>query len=771
MNIVMKTLQTLVVLSTIFFCNAYAEKIEKLGLENGLSNKYILDITQDKNGIFWIATRFGLNRYDGNEFKKYFSSDVNGLNADEINAVFTDTINNKLWIATARKGVSVLDCETNTFKSYQFDPNNQRSIINDGITDITNDASGNIWVASYNNGIDLFDEENQEFIHYNTANVEGLPSNMVWNIVADDSDNIYIAHVDKGFSILSWKNRKATNYQHDPNNPKSLPNNHVKSIFIDSYKNIWVGTENGLALFNPIDESFTVFKNVHNNINSISDSFIASISETKDQKLIIGTALNGINFLDLKQDFNTNSPNQVKFSRIEAGSLDTQLSNAYVKTIYTDTYGNIWLGTFGGGLNFIPSKEKLFKSYIYNPLKEKNNTISHNAIKALTIDDDHKLWLASDGGAIDIISNHKRIKQLNSENSPFSSNNTYSIFKDSKGIIWIGFFDGNIYRYNPRSKSIQAFKEFNTNGVNINRFFEDKDKNIWIGTIHGLHCYNLETEKKSSYYYDNSSLQDDMVLSISEDTYGHLWVGTYTGQIIIFNDKMERLKVFYTRDNLYGVHQLYLDSKGHMWAATGKKLYVYTNWEKEEFRTFGIEDGLEEDYISAVIEGKDNEMWCSTNKGISCINLNNGSVQNFNQYDGIPVGHFMIGAVTKSSNNTIYFGSDNGVCYFNANHENSTEQTPSPYITNISVLKRGENYHGEMIDLPLIKEINLNYSQNTFSLDYNVLDMSYKNQVEFSYSLEGLDNIWYNAKNSNTVTFRNVPHGEYVFHVRSRNKN
>jgi signal transduction histidine kinase/ligand-binding sensor domain-containing protein/DNA-binding response OmpR family regulator len=761
----------LFVFLTVLCESIYANAIHRFGLENGLSNNYVLDIKQDEKGIFWIATRFGLNRFDGIEFKTYLASDGNGLNANEINAVYTDTLNNQIWIATARRGINVFDCNTNMFDSYTHDSNNPHSLINDGTTDIVGAENGNLWIATYSEGIEFFDSQSKKFIHYNTSNVVGLVSNFAWEIADDKKGNLYIAHVSDGFSVLNWREKRAKNFKHIPNNPSSLPNNKVTSVFIDSYNNVWVGTDDGLALFNPSDESFTVFKNLESNNHSLSNNFVTNISETSDRQLAVGTALNGINFLDLKQLFFSRSVHDIKFTRIVAGNLINQLSHSFVKTVFTDSYGNIWIGTFGGGLNFIPKREEFFKTYSYNPFVGNNNSLTHKTIRGLTIDNDNLLWIVSDGGGIDIFKGNDKLKHFDSNNSNLSSNNIYASFLDSEGCIWLGFFDGKVSRYNPKYKSFDTVTGYDFKGEHINCFFEDRNKTIWIGSNCGLHSYSLINHSKASYNNRNSGIDNNMVLTVSQDNVGNLWIGTLFGEIIILNDKLEKLKAFLPNNNLYGINQIYRDGQGQMWVATGEKLFRYNTWDDENCISFGIEQGLTDNFISAIIEGKKNELWCSTNKGISRINLNNNTIENYNEHDGIPIGNFMPHVVAKSDDNIIYFGSDNGVCYFNQESEPFSHNIPPVTISSISVIEKKSNHTGVFFDLPFLDEIELNHKQNTFTITYNILDLSYDNKVEFSYSLEGLDNTWYHVKNTRQVTFRNLKHGKYIFHVKSRYKN
>ena len=121
-----------------------------------------------------------------------------------------------------------------------------------------------------------------------------------------------------------------------------------------------VGTTNGLVLFNPTDRKFTVFRNIPGNDNSISHNYINCIDETDDKKLLIGTLGGRLNILDLKELFFSRSVDKVRFEHIGAGNRDNELSHPYLKAVFHDSFGNIWMGTLGGGINFITEKKTVF---------------------------------------------------------------------------------------------------------------------------------------------------------------------------------------------------------------------------------------------------------------------------------------------------------------------------------------------------------------------------------------------------------------------------
>ncbi|MDD4990990.1 MAG: two-component regulator propeller domain-containing protein [Paludibacter sp.] len=755
----------------LFVGSLHSANIQRLGLEQGLSSNYVYGITQDKQGLIWIATPAGLNRFDGQEFKTFFQNNGNSISCNDLHAVYADPVENKIWIATSRQGLSVYDCNKNHFENYNHSEKDKNSIISNSTSYITSSSDGNLWIATTNGGVDLFNKSSRKFTHYNTSTVKGMPSNEVWSVSDDQQGNLYIAHNKDGISILSIKSKRIKNFKHDPNNPGSLPLNRVSCIFIDSNKNIWVGTEKGLALFNPITQKFLTFYHNPKDNNSISSDFISSLNETNDKKLIIGTVLDGINILDLKQLYINSQTGNIHFDRIEAGYNSNQLSSRFALTTFCDCYGNLWVGTSGGGINFIPNRKPFFYTYEYNPIVGNTNNLSTSIVHGVCIDKKNSVWIATDGGGIDVFNQNKKIGSYNEENGKLPENFLFTAFSDSEGNQWFGTYDGQIYMHKFGTAIFNKLSCFDVKKSHINCFYEDNNKNVWIGTNEGLHSYNLTNKKVLSLHKSREGLTDNMVMTVVQDSQGKIWIGTVKGTICILDKTFKRIRDFSPNNNQSIINYLYRDSYNRIWAATGQGLLLFKDWKDNTYKVFDKEHGLNNNYVSSLIEDDNNQLWLGTNNGISSLNLKHLKIKNFNKYDGVPLSSFRAGAVAKSSDGIIYFGSDNGVCYFDPRAEQTELNIPPAVITSFNVSRVEESYTGKLEYIPTLSDIDLKYNQNTFTIYFNVLDYSYNNQVEFSYMLEGLENAWYNINIKKEVTFRNLPPGDYTFHVKSRYKN
>lgn len=745
--------------------------IKKLGMEQGLSNSYIVGITQDREGYMWFATESGLNRFDGQNFRVYKknATPLTSINSNELNKVLADRDDNIIWIATQRTGLNAFDTKTGEFTYYTSNQPSPFNVVTNDITNLTQASDGNLWLSTYHFGVDYFDKKTKYFTHYNQSTVRGLVSNHVWCMADDGRGKLYIGHVFDGLSVLSIKERRAKNYKFKANDPYSLPGTEVNCIYIDKRNQIWVGTNNGLAIFNPLTEKFTVFRNIPGKASSLSSNRILSIRQMPDDNIWIGTNQGGINIVNLNSPL---TPNEISFRHIEVTEDENGLSNQTVKDIYRDSFNNIWIGTYGGGINVISSKSRFFNTWSYSSLRGAKNSLSNKVATGLCVDNEGKVWVGSDGGGIDLFENGTKTGHFGRETGDLPDNFIISTLKDSKDNLWLGSGSGPLTKYDSQTRKFTPITAIKSD-VSIRSLFEDKDKNIWVGTNLGLYVYNPSTGSIKYYITSNSELQDNVVISISQDAKGRMWIGSLGQGLGIFTQDFKLLQSFNKNNGFCSnaITHLFRDSRNRMWVGTWEGMVLFNSVNNFHYKLFTEKEGMADSYVCAIAEGKPDQIWFSTNTGISQYYVRENKFVNYNYLDGIPRANFVPGTVTRTKNGMIYFGSQSGVCYFNSAQIHLNQKPAPAKITDFSYFDKRVAQPENAVNLPLTDKIELKHYQNTFTISFNVLDYGMSEQTEYAYMLKGLENTWYNVRNEKKVTFRNIPPGRYEFLVKSRLRN
>lgn len=749
------------------YLGAQSYSVKKLGAMEGLSNNGVLSIAQDKQGFLWFATEEGLNKFDGTHFITYYKGMPGKLSitGNELNYLLDDPVDSILWIATQRAGLNAYNYAADTFTVYKNDRDNPHSLATNDVTNIQPASDGNLWISTYWNGIDYFDKKTGNFTHYNVKTTPGLGSNNVWSMVDGGDGKLYIGHVFDGFSILSVKDKKAKNFRHDPADPHSLPSDGVGCVYQDSNGNIWVGTSNGLALYNPEEENFIHFRDEGETVLYR----VFDIKQMHNNKLWIALEFGGIAILDLTQRL-FQSPDQVRFDYIREGSDEYSLSGSTVRCLFQDSFHNIWAGTWGGGLNFLSRGPFLFNVYDYSPFLSSDRTLTDKMISSVCVDTTGKLWIGTDKGDINVFEKGKRVAVYGRGSGDLNGNPVQASLCDSEGNLWFGLFNGGVCYYNKRNKTFRQLFPQNNAVIDGRAFYEDKDHVIWIGTNLGVYKADL-----SGRVAVHPCIEHEQVRSIIRDEQGAFWVGTFGGGVLVYTSDFKLRKHFYTQDRFPSntVSSLYADRKKRIWVATGEGLVCFPSSKEWDYTVYGHEEGLENAYIRAITEDDSGNIWFSTNKGISCYVTEKGSFYNYGRWDNVPIDGFMSNSVTRNLDGDIYFGSLDGLCRFNPNAVLTKRQAPLACMTDIRIfapLGDREN-NEEVLSLHRKTSVRLSHLQNNFSITFNIQNYALANQVEYAYMLKGLENSWYTVTDPNNVTFRNIPPGDYCFQVKTRIRN
>lgn len=491
------------ILLSIFLClpfllSAQPYTIKHLSIREGLSNNHVVSIAQDKRGSLWFATEEGLNKFDGIRFLTYYKEETTGkqsITGNELNCLLDDPIDSILWIGTQRAGINAYNYANDSFITYRHNENNPESLVTDDITKIIAASDGNLWICTYWKGVDYFDKQTGQFTHYNTETVPGFASNHIWSAIDGGNGLLYIGHVDRGFSILSIKDKTVKNFTHEPQSPNSLPGNEVTCVYKDKSGNIWIGTDRGVVLFNPEAESFIPFDD---KTNCISHR-VYDIHQLDDNRLWIAMEFGGIAVVDLSQQL-FRSSDQIHALSIREGDDEYGLSNSSIRCLLQDSFGNVWAGSWGGGINFIKREPSLFSTYKYSPFPSTNNSLNSKIASGVCMDKAGNLWIGTDGGGINVFNKGRRIAIYNADNKKFRSNTVQAALCDSKGGLWFGLFYGGIAYYNPKSQSFRQIFSEDKSRTDVRSFHEDKQGNIWVGTSEGVYLIDCDSKTIKAHY-------------------------------------------------------------------------------------------------------------------------------------------------------------------------------------------------------------------------------------------------------------------------------
>ncbi len=728
---------------------------KNIGIKEGLSNGFVDDMVIDGQGFVWVATEWGLNRIAGNKCSVFTISNSRISNNEHV-GLFYHPQSNTIWVHSKDGRADIFDCKTQTFSHFEVDGKVVYSI-----ADICMAADSSIWLADYNGGVHHYNPVTKEYYYIDKKLLPGF-GNGVRSITDDGKGNLYIGLRMEGLIIYNTHNKRSRFFKNNPADPNSLPGDNVRSVFIDHLQNIWVGTNKGLALFDPTKGIFRVFKHEKGNPNTLAGDNIMQVTETSDNTLWIASDIGGISKLDLNK-FNHPNEGEVAFTQLTRENY--ALSSNNTRRVLQDAYGNMWVANYSTGVDFIPSSTTSFMTlnFMGDPIVN---------VSALFCDSKDNLWIGQDNK----ISQYRQGTIVHQwDFSQYISNSSSSVYlfrEDPQGNIWFGTADNGVLMLNPTTGAFTRFDS--TKDLDVNALYIDKDGKVWAGTEDGVYTIYNKVETKEKGINDIMG-QSAIPFSIIEDDYGQIWIGTLARGIYIF-DKNKKLVTHLGLENSYpsnSINQLIKDEDGGIWAATHSGLvYIPNPKDTKNFKVYGEEQGISDNHIRSLVQDRQGNIWVSMFSGIACFDRNKEKFYNYDYQSGIPTGNFGVGSAVISSTGIVYFGSPGGICTFNP--QLLTDQKDMPIVEIIDceqIMNTTEKLQRSIVIQDNNGVAHLKYDENTFKITFTSGNFAQEGNVEYSYLMKGLDDKWYETEGDNEVTFRNLSPGEYTFQVRAKLKN
>jgi signal transduction histidine kinase/ligand-binding sensor domain-containing protein len=740
-------------------------RFQHLDIDDGLPQSSVICTFQDSKGFIWFGTYDGLCRYDGKELKIFapIENDPYTVNYGTIYNI-AEGLDGKLYIATAGGGLNIYNPEKEIF-TYLVVDSTENSIVGNLIYDVLQASDSSIWIASY------------------------------------DGVSRYIPQTGK---------IKSYNYGEDREN--GYPKHSALCLHEDSDKNIWIGTyEGGLCKYSKDVDGFEIFKNPINKTNSYNENIISQIASYTKDTLILVTDGGLFKFSIREFTFTEFGYGDTKISSIvvddekniwmatyesgiivhniygEVQSITHQVENKYslpsnkLYSIFIDRNKTVWVGHSDKGLSFFNMLQTPFIHYYHTS----NNSLIGNEVFGLEEDDDNNIWIATTDGLSIFNRQEKFFKNFRADgtNKSISDNRLWDLLMDKDGFMWLASPEGiNVYDFESETFGVIKNNPNDSTSLPNNEVFcleQDKDGNIWAGTYQGLAKYSKITKTWKQYKLNSdSTAPNKLVWHIYSDSKGNIWFGTDNG-LHTYNFNTDSVYLFepdLMNDNVLSkleINYIQEDKEGRLWFGTQFGIIIY-NADTKELLRLGIEQGLPNAVIYSILEDGD-DMWFTSNKGLTRMNKNTYQISNFNAYDGLQSNEFNTAAL-KTKSGLLVFGGINGINIFNPNEIFVESMEPDIFFTKLSL--NGQEVHPleeRFGKIPLaqsiisINEIKLSYQEKLIELDFTALEYNHSKKIQYRYRFFPNTRNWIDLNNNGKVTFTNLPPGKYTLEIQSTN--
>ncbi|MCX6295120.1 MAG: triple tyrosine motif-containing protein [Bacteroidetes bacterium] len=713
-----------------FYTKAQQLDIKNFSIEDGLPQSQILDICQDHNGIVWVATNGGgVSRFDGKVFHNLGTKE--GLNNNRVYSVFEDSKQN-MWIGTT-KGLNRYS-------------NNKLIKIQDSILGqltiyrIHEHSTGELWLGT-SDGIMIYDGKkvtpfirNDSIGHY-----------QVWAIKQDKLGNTWIGTVPNG--LFCFDGKKITHFG-VRDGIIDLKN---RDILINDDK-VWITTYRGINVYD-LSKTYTG-RQKFDTLKVNGKPFLEGAYRLfKDASGAIWAGT-------------STGVSQITYGKSKNISKSNGLPNGMVCGITQDREGNMWFGSFGGGLS-------IYRNDLFVNINEQHG-LANNTVMSFFKDSQDNMWIGTWSGGVSkldydawknrdtiIIQNYTQQK----DGLPF--NNIWAICEDKIGNIWFGTSAQGVSVFNGKTFKNYHLKD-GLHGVHIAAMLVDKKGNVWIAHENGLDKYDGKT---FNFYGNEQGIFSEGVNAIFEDNLGNIWFGS-TNKIVKYDGKS--FSTISRQEGFPKIRNITRDNYGYMWFSTDAGVVVYNG---RAFKNITENDGLSSNMVYFVHADNDGYLWLGTNNGIDRLDLSQFVNQkeivlkHYGKEDGFIGLECNQNAFYKDYDGKLWIGTIGGVTIYDSKHEKSNPLEPQTHINSIRLFLEHSDYskYSDSVQDGLPLDLKLPYDKNHITFDFIGISLTNPYKVKYQFMLQGFDLNWLPIGKEISATYSNLPPGKYTFLLKACN--
>lgn len=744
-------------------------RFQSLTTQQGLSRALVKSLAQDEDGMLWIATENGLNRYDGYSFEvfRHVEGQVGSLPENHLLSV-CNMPGFGIFAGTKSGKLVHYDKILNRFETIRFDSLTAKMMTHAEPDFLLADKSGSLWIAT-TNGLFAYDPALGSFWHFSVHN-SGLKSPYVKYILLDSREQLWIA-TDAGIALVE-NHQKPSLATINNLTTDGMPSSYMKSIAEDREGRIWAGGDGGICEIEP---------------------------ETGKLLRVI-----------------TPEPQR-----------NNGLSNGYIKAIATDSNGMVWVGHDMGISIYDPQADQF---YNYDASLEDDEGLVNNYVKSLLYDSNQIMWVGTDLGISvydPLREPFRTITHLSEKGVMLSGNLIYSIYEDSPDSVWVGTNNG-LNLWNPHTQSVQHFKheqgEPHSLGNNIVRaVLRDNQGTLWIGTDNGLYKL-VKTHKGIEFIHlpvgtnDNRSLNNRFVVTLNQCSDNRLWVGTWGGGVNIldpvtsvftyltneaadstfrlnnnqianiYEDSKHRVwlrsgNIFdlntgrmmpfpFTIDNL-NINFFFEDHIGRIWIGTSSQGLFYIEPADNSLHFLQQHRILSDGVVVSMLQDNSHNYWIAVDKSLVKMSSDLSQIHVFDAADGLQKGDFNNKAALLGKSGRMYFGGSRGLSYFLPSSIRLNERPVRVLLTSLKLFNQAlQPQEGSPLDSSLMEKrlLVLPYKHRELSFGFTGINFTNPLKNQYAFKIEGLQPDWvYVSAENREANYFHLPPGRFTFKVKAAN--
>lgn len=711
-------------------------EIRHIGYAEGLSSQRVFSIVQDQDGAMWIASKAGIDRYNGSVVKtytlpgKFYYGDMAGRT---LRLLYDNQYG--LWAYDNTGKIYRYSIELDSFEQYLSlsDFIHEEIILNK----LSIDGEGTLWFGLSKGLYKKKADGNITVV---------IPEQYINDIVSTDK-SLFVGTFTGVFELSHTLLSKMHWIIKDKN---------VQTLFFDANKKeLWIGTfNNGLWVMN-------LNTSILNPLIGQSSNFlnpIRAITAYDNHSLLIGLDGGGVYAVDR----NTKKSHLLMSTE---DSSDIFLRGNGIYAVTKDSQGNIWIGSYTGGI----SVAILSKYPITVLAHQRGNpqSLANNNVNGIEEDQNGNIWFATDLGI--------SIKDASSLNWSHILKGlvVVTLCKSEDGSVWAGTYGDGMYLVNKQKQIVKHLTKEN-GGLTTNNIFsiaQDKDGDLWVGGLDGQ-LMMIDKQGNPQRLYDVKWVHSIQVVGQEQiaaaTVNGFCLINKRTGDIQRYATSQE----YHEKNASAYIVSMLFNKDETVWLGTeGGGLNLY-NMKTRQLKIFTTREGLPSDDVYSLQRDKRGRIWISTGKGLALID--NFRVSNLNYVVDIDK-EYNKSSFTRLSDGRFAYGSTNGVVIVAPNAIAVTNYQAQLRFTGFSIeyLSPDEERRLRPVVYDMLSKgvIHLDYNHNSFAVTFESINYRFQRDIAYQYILEGYEKSWSGLSSNGMIRYTNVSPGSYALKVRSLRRN
>lgn len=752
-------------------------KFRRLDTRDGLANSQVNSMIRDSHGFMWLATPFGLCRYDGYRFRNFYSfeRDTLTLRNNRIDQVQEDYYG-RLWLNHGMN-YSLLDPVTEKVNRTPSTWLAEQGLQGE-IEYVHIDSKKRYWIKTYRDGLYFLDPETKRQVKW-PFGYDDTSFPKEFGISAATETPTGMLFVSNLGDLITIDEKTGTVKSRNDYVKRTLNAYNDYWVFYDKPQDLtWVITHSvGTYIHSPKENrwysSLTEFMRAKGFQNVPDDIIVWEVCYDNKGYLWVATDHYGIFVLDFKNH------DWRQFTNVK--SDEHSLPEATAKHLYKDQLGRMWAATFKNGVAMSSDALSNF------------NTLPLGDINAICEDHAGYWWLGLNSGGILKFDprTYEVVDSFRKSRLGVTSDVIVSSYCSRDGTLWFGTWEGGLIKYRNGEWSVTTVtspgSKFMTN--NIWGITEDHWGNIWVGVLGGGAVrIDKRTGAHRSFTEGNSYLATVWTNSISMAANGWVMLGNSEYCALINPRTFRVINMPPPHDeNTYTISrastQTLYDSRNIIWQASPSGLSINDRTSGKSY-LLDMKSGFYGSNVVSMVEDSQHTMWVVTDHGVSSVTPqkdDNGewvfSVRSYNDRDGLQPGPFNQRAICLTRSGYVLVGGQDGLDIINTRNLAANKMQERPVFSGLVVfnefIEAGEEYNGHVILEKTLSEtegIDLKFSENQFTIEMGSDNGGIENGTRFVYRLEGYNDKWMKTSSLNpNITYMGLPSGHYTLCVRMLN--